>query len=161
MEERIAQLELITNRLMRRAHKKITGIVTPYPISSAAIGDKVEGVILRYMFPCEGKITKGMIKLGDKPKKWVSINIKLFNDSTSSIKGFMLEKKSLSIEPALDVTAGDCIEVSVVPNVEDVVTEVWISLLWKPSIREIEAKSFLITELEDSDIFKKKKVKNR
>lgn len=134
---------------MRRAHKKITGIVTPYPISNAVIGDKVEGVILRYLFPCDGKITKGMFKLGDKPKKWVSINVKLFNDQKHLIKGFMLEKKSIVVEPDLDILSGDCIEVSVVPHIDDIVKEVWVSMLWKPLIKDVEAKSFLITELEN------------
>lgn len=155
--DKIKNLEKITERLMRRAHKKITGIVTPYPISNAVIGDNIDGVILRYMFPCDGKITKGMVKLGDKPKKWVSINVKLFNDSTSSIKGFMAENKSMGIEPALNVSAGDCIEVSVVPHANDIVKEVWVSLLWKPLIKDIEAKSFLITELEN-DISEKQKM---
>ena len=147
-EDRLKDLEMVTKRLMRRAHKKIVGIVTPYPISSAVTGDKVEGTILKYMFPCDGKITKGMIRLGNKPKKWVSINIKIFNDSTSAIKGFMLEKKAMDIEPDLDILAGDCMEISVVPNEADVVKEVWVSLLWKPLVKEVEAKSFLLTELE-------------
>ena len=147
-EDRLKNLEIVTKRLMRRAHKKIVGIVTPYPISSAVTGDKVEGTILKYMFPCDGKITKGMIRLENKPKKWVSINIKIFNDSTSAIKGFMLEKKAMAIEPDLDILAGDCMEISVVPNEADVVKEVWVSLLWKPLVKEVEAKSFLLTELE-------------
>lgn len=149
MEERLAKLETITTRLMRRAHKKITGLITPYPISSAAFGDKVEGVILRYMFPCNGKITTGMIRLGAKPKKWVAVNLKLFNDINSAIRGFTTEKKLMSLNPNLEVTSGDCLEIVLVPSPEDTVTEVWVSFLWTPSMKTVEAKSFLITELEN------------
>ncbi len=148
-EDRIKQLELVTKRLTRRAHKKITGIITPYPISNAVEGDNVKGTILKYMFPCDGKITKGMIRLDPKPKKWVDINVKIFNDTTSSLKGFMISKKIATIEPDLDIVAGDCLELVLVPHNEDIVKEIWVSLLWKPLVKEIEAKSFLITELEN------------
>jgi hypothetical protein len=149
MEERVKKLETITTRLMRRAHKHVVGLITPYPISNSVAGEKVEGVILRYMFPCNGTITKGMINLITKPKKWVSINIKIFNDSTSSIKGFTVEKKSMTVEPNLPVKAGDCLELSLVTSPEDIVKEVWISFLWAPSMKDVTAKSFLISELEN------------
>ena len=149
MEERIKQLELVTTRLMRRAHKKMTTLITPYPISSAFFGENIEGAVLRYMFPCEGLITKGIIKLGKKPRKVVSIEVRLFNDSTSAMKGFVLSRKSTTIEPNLGVKAGDCLEISLIPNLEEPVEEVWISFLWRPTVADVEAKSFLIEELEN------------
>jgi hypothetical protein len=149
MEDRVKKLEIISQRLMRRAHKKVVGLITPYPISNAVFGEKVEGPILRYMFPCSGVITKGMVNLVTKPKKWVSVNVKLFNESKSAIKGFTTEKRALTFEPALSVEAGDCLEISLVPSPEDTVKEVWISFLWTPSMKDITAKGFLISELED------------
>lgn len=147
--DRIKNLETITTRLMRRARKKATGLITPYPISGAFFGDKVEGVVLCYMFPCDGNIVKGMIRFKEKPKKWHSINIKIFNDTKSSIKGFMIEKSKLTIEPNLNIKAGDCLEISLRSSDEDIATEVWISFLWIPSIKEVMAKSFLIADLEN------------
>ena len=149
MEERIKRLETITTRLARRAQKRIVGLVTPYPISNALFGEKVEGVILRYLFPCDGKITKGMIMLGAKPKKWVSVNVKIFNEQNMEIKGFMIERKTISVKPDLSLKSGDCLEVSLTCSPEEVVNEVWISFLWIPIVNEVEAKSFLIQELED------------
>jgi len=149
MEKRIKQLEIITGRLMRRARKKAVGLITPYPISSASFGEKVEGVILRYMFPCEGIIVKGMIRFKEKPKKWHAINIKVFGDSKSSSEGFVVDRKRLVVEPNLAVEDGDCLEISLESSPEDTATEVWISFLWTPSIKEATAKSFLISELEN------------
>lgn len=149
MEDRVKKLETITTRLMRRARKKATGLITPYPISNAAFGEKVEGVILRYMFPCDGSIVKGMVRFSEKPKKWHSVNIKVFGDTNSYIKGFMVEKKKMSVEPNLPVSAGDCLEISLTSSTEDTAKEVWISFLWTPSIKEVTAKSFLISELEN------------
>ena len=148
--KRIEQLEMVTQRLMRRSGKKTTALITPYPISNAVFGDKVEGPILRYMFPCDGVITKGMICLGAKPKHGVSLVIKIFNESSSGSKGFMVDKKRISVSPSLPVVAGDCLEITLIPSsVDDIITEVWISFLWKPEVKDVEAKSYLIEEIEN------------
>jgi len=149
MEDRVKKLEKVTERLMRRARKHVTGLITPYPISSAMFGEKVEGPILRYMFPCDGVIIKAMMNLEAKPKKWVAVNIKIFNGQKLTVKGFTVDKKLIAIKPNIPVEAGDCFEVSLNPSPEDVVKEVWISFLWSPAMKDIEAKSFLISELEN------------
>ena len=149
MEDRIKKLEVTTKRLMLRARKHVVGLITPYPISNSVVGENVEGTILRYMFPCDGTITKGMVNLITKPKKWVSLNIKLFNETNSIIKGFNTDKKTLTVEPNIPVKAGDCLEIALVPSPEDVVKEVWIAFLWTPAMKDVTAKSFLISELED------------
>ena len=146
--KRIEQLEMVTQRLMRRSGKRTTALITPYPISNAVFGDRVEGPILRYMFPCDGIVTKGIVKIGVKPKTSIVLNIKMFNESSSASKGFAIEKKFLSIEPNLPVVAGDCLEISLDPG-QEIVTEIWISFLWKPGVKDVEAKSYLIEELEN------------
>lgn len=149
MEDRLANIELITKRLMRRAKKTSVALITPYPISNAVFGEKVEGPILRYMFPCDGVVTKGYVRLGKKPKQSIELEVKMFNDSSSNMKGFVLSRKFLSIEPNLPVKAGNCLEITLIPS-EEIVTEIWISFLWKPTVKDLEAKSYLIEELEKS-----------
>ncbi len=146
--ERIEKLETITKRLMRRAGKKTSVFITPYPISNAVFGEDIKGPILRYMFPCDGVVTKGFVRLGKKPKTSVMLGVKMFNEIGSSSKGFSLERKFLGIQPNLPVIAGDCLEISLEPS-EEPVTEVWISFLWKPTVKDVEAKSFLIEDLEN------------
>ncbi len=145
--DRLGKLEMITERLMRRTHKKAIGLITPYPISNAVFGDKVEGIILRYMFPCDGVISKGMIRFGVKPKKEVTVKVEIFNDERTSSKGFVVDRKVLAVEPNLSVSGGDCLTVSISPS-EMPITEVWIAFLWTPTTSDVEVKSFLITELE-------------
>ena len=147
-DKRIEHLETVTQRLMRRAGKKAAVLITPYPISNAVFGEKVEGPILRYMFPCDGIVTKGFVRLGKKPKKGVILGVKMFNESESASKGFSLDRKFLSIQPNLPVVAGDCLEISIDPDADEPVTEIWISFLWKPTVKDVEAKSYLIEELE-------------
>jgi len=145
--EKIDRLEMIVNRLMRRASKRSVALITPYPISSASFGDDIKGSILRYMFPCDGIITKGFVRLGTKPKEGVSIEVKMSNDAGSVVKGFTLDKRLLGIDPDLKVIAGDCLDISVISGT-DPVKEIWVSFLWKPTVSDVEAKSYLIADLE-------------
>jgi hypothetical protein len=156
MNKRIERLETITERLMRRASKRSVGLITPYPISNAVFGEAIKGSVLRYMFPCSGTISKGYIRLGSKPKQYVMLDIKMFNEQKTATKGYAIEKRFLSIEPNLPVSAGDCLEISLDPQ-DEVITEIWISFLWKPGMKDVEAKSFLIEELEN-DLLETKKM---
>jgi hypothetical protein len=88
------------------------------------------------------------VRLGKKPKTSVMLGVKMFNETGSSSKGFTLDKKFLSIEPDLPVVAGDCLEVSI-DSPDEPVTEAWISFLWRPTVNDVEAKSFLIEDLEN------------
>jgi hypothetical protein len=148
VEDRINKLETITKRLMRRAQKTTVAMITPYPISNAVFGDKVEGSILRYMFPCDGIISKGMFRLGMKPKKEVYGVAKLFNDAETHSKGFTITKKFLSADLEIEVKSGDCLDISI-NSPDEALTEVWVAFLWKPTTSDIEAKSFLIDKLEE------------
>ena len=153
--DRVEKLEQVTDRLMRRASKRTTALITPYPISNAVFGDKVEGVLLCYMFPCDGVISKGMFKVGAKPKKEIYIEAKLFNDVEVHSKGFTFNKKTFVADNlAIEVKSGDCLKVSLSPT-DEVVTELWVSFLWIPTVKDVEVKSYLIEDLED-DLQKKR-----
>ena len=152
MEDRIKRLELISERLLRRSRKVSTAILTPYPISNASIGDAVKGVILRYMFPCSGKVTKGAIDLGKKPRQDVTITISISNESGGGSRAFTFTKRRTIVEPNIDIVALDRLEVSVDYNEEkpeNALTECWVSLLWIPTVKDVEVKNFLIEELEN------------
>jgi hypothetical protein len=111
-------------------------------------GDKVEGAIIRYMFPCNGTITRAMIRLGNKPKNSIRLKIRLFNETNSISKGFVLEKKLYNIDPEIAVVAGDCLEVFLEAE-DEIVTEIWVSLLWTPLMKDTEIKTFLIEDIEN------------
>ena len=149
--ERIERIETIVTRIARRSRDVARTIVTPYPISNAVISEgaedvSLEGVILRYMFPHPGNITKGCVKFGSKPKDSVTLDMKIFSEDTFESQGFTTNKKSANMKYNLPVKSGDCLEVSLIPLKESVVKEVWISLLWVPDSGY--PKEFLIDELE-------------
>ena len=150
-QKRIECIELAITRLARRSKKTAKAIVTPYPISNAIIGSdligkSLDGVILRYLFPCKGKITRGYIQLDSKPKSGVSVNVRIFNDEVSESKGFTINNRKLIVDTDLDILAGDRLEVTLTPLGESVVKEIWISMLWIPTSGDVQ--NFLIEELE-------------
>ena len=151
-EKRIAFIEKVVARLSRRARKTATAMTSPYPISNAVFGDKVEGVMLRYMFPCEGEITKGAIDLGKKPKQGITVNVSIMGEEVGESKDFVLTKRRLSIDPMIKVKAFDRLTVTISytsEKPENDLTEFWASLLWVPTVKDAVAKSFLIEELDN------------
>lgn len=154
LEKKVAYLDRVTARLSRRAHKKISAMVTPYPISACVIGEDIKDEVLRYLFVAKGIITKGMIILDHKPKKGVVVNIGISNDAGGEGKQFIVTKKSTSVEPNIEVFSSDKLTISVNSlDEEDLIKEVWLGFLWVPDVSEAAVKDQLISELEkDNDL---------
>ena len=152
-EKRISFIEKVVTRLARRAVKKIAAMITPYPISHASFGDDVKGVILCYMFPCKGVITKGFIDIGKKLNSGATVSMSLSSGQTNRSVSESLNEDSVLIEPNVSVDPGTKLIVSVTPNDDaEKMTEVWISFLWTPSIKDVEIKSYLIDELDNMEV---------
>jgi len=149
IDDRLEQLELVASRLARRTNTGKSAMITPYPISSATFGEDVRGPVLRYMFPCDGVVSKGMLRFSRKPKIPVPINIDITNEETSQARGYIVEKQQIIVKPDLAVKAGDCLTIYISPDEQEKVTEVWISFLWIPSVSDVVTKSFLIEELDN------------
>jgi len=147
--ERIDHIEKVVTRLARKSNNLSSVLITPYPISNAIFGEDVKGSILRYMFPCKGAIAKGLIKLGNKPKGGAEVKIKISNNSYSDSRGFIINSLQLMMKPELDVSPGDCLDISIEPvNDTEKLKEVWVSFLWIPTIKDVDIKHFLIEELD-------------
>ena len=152
MEHRLKTLEVIVNRLMRRSRKVATAIITPYPISGCASGDDVKGDVLKYMFPADGIITKGIICFDRKVKGGVVVVVDVANEIGRTRKDLIVDRKTVNISPNTGVLAGDRLTVSVFPMQDDQqINEVWISFLWTPHVSETKVKQHLIKELDEAE----------
>jgi len=150
MEKRIENLEKITKRLARRQGSKAKAVVTPFPISYCEIGDDVKGDIFKFMFPGDGKITKGIIYFGKKIKDGVMVTINLSNAAGNNIKQFVVEEKEIRFSPDLGVLTGNRLTISVeAVNSEEKITECWIAFLWTPDVSSSMIKKCLISDLEN------------
>ena len=152
MEDRIKKLELITKRLARRSKKHVAALITPYPISNAVFGDEVRGTVLHYMFPCGGKIVKGAIDLGKKPKQGIVISFELMGTETGTSKTFVIDSKRLVVDLDIKVSAFDKLKITVSYVAEkpgDNLREFWTSFLWVPEVKDVEVKRYLIDKLDN------------
>ena len=150
IEAKIKNLEKQVQRLQRKSRKVATGFITPYPISVAVSGENIQGDILNCMFPCKGIITKGAIRLDNRPKGTVSVGIRLFNTHSQFTDETILEKQLTIIEPNLEVLPWDCLKITLNADSENPVTRIWVSLLWVPHISDITAMSFLLDKIEEA-----------
>ena len=151
MEKRIKQLEMVTQRLARRSKKTTSAILTPYPISNAVSGEVVKGVVLKYLFPCKGTISKCVIDIGKRPKQDITIVIGIINDEKGSSKTIVLNKIRIATDLKLNVDIYDKLSISISYEVEkevDNITDFWVSLLWTPTVKDTVIKQFLIDEIE-------------
>jgi len=133
LEDKVYNLEMVVERISKKNSKQcVKGIITPYPISSACFGE-VKGKILTYMFPCNGMITKGILKLVDKDSK-ANLTVTLENLS----RVVKIDELVSETDYDLAVFAGDRLTVSI--DSETSLSEVWIAFLWMPSMSEVEVK---------------------
>ena len=151
MEQRIKKLETIVARLSRRQRKVASAIISPYPISNCLVGGEIKGEILRYMFACDGEISKGAVSLNVKPKSNAIVTFNLDTELGGSSRSFTVDRKNLVFEPSIKVSQFDKLTVSFYPGPEDKVEEVWVSLLWTPTVKDAKIKNFLIDELEKEE----------
>lgn len=146
-EKQIEHIDTILKRLLRRTHKTTTGIISPYPISSY-VQSPIGGVVLRYMFPVDGKVTLGALFIETMPKSGVDIYAVVHLEDTHKSEMFFTKKASVLIKPDIDIVAGSRLVLSVRAKGEEEVFGIWASLLWVPEVKDSAVKQFLIDELD-------------
>ena len=154
-ETRISFIEQVITRILRRVPKKTHAIMSPYPVSNAVISEEVKGSILYYMFPCKGKITKGAINIGKKPKQEVFVDFRIRGKEKGSAKSFLLPKKKNLLELNFDIEEFDQLIISIDYEAKkeiDNLTEVWAAFLWVPTVEDGEVRRYLINELDKNEI---------
>lgn len=148
--EKIDKLEKMVQRLARRAHKQTSALITPVPISNCVMGEEVKGDVLKYMFPCPGVISKGGIFLNAKPKQGATVILTVENELGGSSKSYQITRRNLLFEPNIETDTWDRLTAAffVVNPEEDRMTEVWIALIWTPTIKDVTIKNYLIDQLD-------------
>ena len=148
LEEQMKHVDTILKRMSMKLHKTITGVITPFPISGY-VSNPIDKVVLRYMFPADGKITVGGTFIESIPKEGIDIYLNIHRvDGNIDSKSIFVKKQSVMIKPDVDVFCGDRLVISIDSKGGESVSGVWTSFLWVPNIRDSEVKKFLIDDLE-------------
>ncbi len=149
VESDIRSLKIQVERLQRKRPKRMSAVLTPYPISNYISGNDLSGNVLHYMFCATGKISKGLIRISELSKGAI-LEITIKSDLGDESKSYHMKKSTLIIEPDLEVYSSNRLIVNITSNdIEEKITEVWTSFLWTPSVKEADIRNFLITELEE------------
>ena len=152
LEAQIKHVDRILKSYSHRLHKTVTGIITPFPISSYS-ETPVDNVVLRYMFPANGTITVGGLFIENMPKDGVDISTIIYQEFTQISDTVFSKRQSIIVEPNVKINASDRLLIKVVPKVEgETVSGIWIAFLWTPAVKDSEIKPFLIDALEKGDI---------
>ena len=150
-EEKIKKLSIVVERLGRRAVKQTSAILTPIPISSCIKGD-VSGEVLKYMFCGSGILNKGGIYLNKKPSEGAIITLIIDNDLGGSSRSYVITRNNLLFEPKIEISIWDRLTISLTINnpEKDIISEIWIALMWTPSVKESTIKNYLIDNLDSN-----------
>ncbi len=147
LEEQMKSVDVILKQMSGKLQKTVVGIITPFPISGYT-DVPVNSVVLRYMFPADGKVTIGFAFVENMPECGVDIYINLHRGDAVDSVSIFTKKQTITVEPDIEVFAGDRLVVSMKVKGQGEVTGIWISFLWVPKIKDAEVKQFLIDDLE-------------
>ena len=144
---RVSKIETILTRVSRRMNKTVTGLLTPYPISNYC-NEPVSDIVLRYMFPSNGKITVGAMYIEDMPKGGVNIVLYVGDATGGGTKTYTIKRKDFKLAPNLPVSFGSRLTIGVKPVVEEeIVKGIWTSFMWVPDVKDVDVKTYLLDEL--------------
>jgi len=149
-EEKFNSIERTLKHFSRRLHKTVAALILPVPIGCQWDILPEDGVVLRFMFPSGGEIAKAVVAIGDKgDKKMVPIEATI--TSTIGTVGRTLEvKRQLNVtELNVPVKTGDRLTVTIKDQPE--IKDVWIVLLWRPNVTDVEVRQLLIDVVNDQE----------
>lgn len=149
IEKRVKYIETILRRLARRVHKKTSVMLSPVPMSAYMTGENLSGLTLYKSLMFKGKLIKGFVEFGVKPKDEVMLHISVIGVNHADSYSFKTNRKRIGADLNIPVDNGSTLSFSVeASNPEEVIREVSVTVLWTPDISNAEVKSFAIEELE-------------
>jgi hypothetical protein len=145
-EQQLDHVDKILDRMSRRLHKTVVGIIPPNLTFNYIKTPGEDGVLLRAIFP-GGKLTKGFMFI-DKyaDKNAVNFIAELIGLQGTQSRTFNTRKQLLIFEPNLDLEIGDRL---IFKTDEPTKIEgVWIGFLFQIDIKDSVQKTYVIEQLE-------------
>lgn len=147
VENQIKHIDTILDRFSRRLHKTTAGVISPCLISNY-VKSPDDGVVLRTMFPVDGKVVLGAMYVEEMPKAGIDIYTTISHGVGTRKESVFTKRQSTLVKPNVNVSAGSRIALIVRPRNEMKVYGVWVSILWVPNIKGTVVKQYIIDELE-------------
>lgn len=148
VKEQIEHIDRILKSYSYKLHKTVIGIITPFPIS--CYSETIDGPVLRYMFPANGKITIGGLYVEKMPKDGIDIHVTIFDGTNQNSQVIFSKKSSIAVEVNAKVSSGSRLLININPvSKEETASGIWIAFLWIPEIKDSGVEQFLINTLEN------------
>jgi hypothetical protein len=146
-DEKIAHVERILNKMSRRLHRTIIGVIPPVPVMFSTPTPNADGSIFTFLAPASGTITDICLVIKEFADKDPVPFVAQVNGPSGGAHINFLTRKNLTIQAAnLQVSAGDLLSFST--SAPDKVKGVWLSFLYQFGMNKLDKTSFLIDEFE-------------
>uniref|UniRef100_A0A6M3JBH0 Uncharacterized protein n=1 Tax=viral metagenome TaxID=1070528 RepID=A0A6M3JBH0_9ZZZZ len=146
-KKRFESIERVLTRFNRRLNTTIIGVIPPIPISAFIEVPPADGVLLRYIFPTTGRITKGCLAIEEYTTK---TGVKFFAgiDGTGGGRHTIIETRSpLHIETlGMPIVPGD--RLTFRTDTPELIRRVWIGLLYEMTLSDMGKETYMIEEFE-------------
>lgn len=101
------EMKAVHERIDRRATKQVVGFIPAVPLYAFSLRVPEDGVILRYLFPMSGRITKLYISiLESSPQKSLTVRAELSGATTGQYVEGVLRKDLTILTTDMQVEAG-------------------------------------------------------
>jgi len=146
-DEKFKHLEVILNRMRRKLHKTVVGVMPPVPIMFAADAPREDGEIFSFLAPASGMITDVCLLI----KEFTDKNPVTFEAKVNGVLGGAFTKfstrKNLTVQTVnLSVSPGDMLTLGT--DTPDGIKGIWLSFLYQMGINKAGQTKFLIDEFE-------------
>lgn len=147
-EKKFKNLERILQRMQRRLHKTVVGLVPASPVFGYC-ADPANDAIIRAIFPADGLITKVAVFFGRRGKANPNIEIRLERMDGTSHESYTVSipKKGLVAEVNYSIKAGTRVQAIVVDPDEEV-GDVWVGFLYEVGIKDMTKNQIAIEQFE-------------
>lgn len=154
-EEKFRHIEIILNRMSRKLHKTVVGVIPPIPVMLAVDKPAPDGLMFSYLAPAIGRISDiCMIVKNYAGKDPVEFEASVSGPTSGAMTKFVTRKPVTITNVNLPVNPGDLLILKTTSP--DAISEIWLSFLYHIRLNKSEKMSFIAEELlqlveEESD----------
>jgi len=145
--EKFKHIEIILNRMSRKLHKTIIGVMPPVPIMFAVNEIPESGEIFSFLTPARGMITDICLLIGEFTDKELVSFEAMVKGPTGGMHTTFATRKNLTISK-IDLSVGPGDLLSLKTTSPERIKGIWLSFLYQMGIEKAEQKTYLIEEFE-------------
>jgi len=145
VEKKFLHIENILNRMQRKLHKTVIGVLPPIPLFFYAEKAQESGEIFQWLFPAQGVITRACMYVREyKTKDGITFTADMIGKTSSTSQSFMTRKNALIQTLNIPVSIGDRLIFRV--DSPEQITGIWVAFLFEMNMKDLAKETFIIDE---------------